>query len=101
MRSLVLVLVLAATPAAAQGERVTLRSLHVLCSTAATAERLNGLRGNNSAWIAEVKSEAAQKRCTILPSATNVWVESRSGALTCAKGDDMPSCGWTVLDAAG
>ncbi|WP_196262799.1 hypothetical protein [Microvirga terrestris] len=99
MKSLVILLALAATPAAAQAERVTLRSLHVLCSTADTANRLHELRGNNSAWIEQVKSETAQKRCTILPSATNVWVESRSGALTCAKGDDMPSCGWTVLDA--
>ena len=99
MRSLVLVLALVATPAAAQGERVTLRSLHVLCSTAATADRLNDLRGNTGAWTAQVKLETAQKNCTILPSATNVWVEGRSGALTCAKGDDMPSCGWTVLDA--
>jgi len=99
MKSLVVVLALAATPAAAQAERVTLRSLHVLCSTADTANRLNELRGNNAAWIAQVTSETAQKRCTILPEATNVWVESRSGALACAKGDDMPSCGWTVLDA--
>jgi hypothetical protein len=99
MKSLVLVLALAATPAFAQAERVTLRSLHVLCSTADTANRLNELRGNNGAWIAQVKSETAQKHCTILPSATNVWVESRSGALVCAKGDDMPNCGWTVLDA--
>jgi hypothetical protein len=99
MKSLVLVLALAATPAAAQGERVTLHSLHVLCSTAATANHLSELRGNNSAWTALVKSETAQKHCTILPTATNVWVESRSGALTCVKGDDMPSCGWTVLDA--
>jgi polyisoprenoid-binding protein YceI len=100
MRSLVLVLALAATPAAAQADRVTLRSLHVLCSTEATANQLNELRGNVSAWRAQVQSETAQKNCTILPSATNVWVESRSGALTCAKGDDMPGCGWTVLDAS-
>jgi hypothetical protein len=99
MKSLVLVLAVAATPAYAQAERVTLRSLHVLCSTADTANRLNELRGNSSAWVAQVELETAQKRCTILPSATNVWVESRSGALTCAKGDDMPSCGWTVLNA--
>jgi hypothetical protein len=101
MRSLVLVLALAATPAFAQAERVTLHSLHVLCSTADTASRLNELRGNTSAWTAQVKSETAQNRCTILPGATNVWVESRSGALTCVKGDDMRSCGWTVLDTAG
>jgi hypothetical protein len=101
MRSLVLVLALAATPAAAQAERVTLQSLHVLCSTPATANYLNELRSNRSAWTAQVKSETAQKRCTILPAATNVWVESRSGALTCVKGDDLPNCGWTVLDAAG
>jgi hypothetical protein len=99
MRSLVLVLTLVATPAAAQAERVTLHSLHALCSSAATANRLNELRGNNSAWTAQVKAETAEKRCTILPTATNVWVESRSGALTCIKGDDMPICGWTVLDA--
>ena len=101
MKSLVLILALAATPAAAQAERVTLRSLHVLCSTPDTTNRLNELRGNKSAWIAQVEAETAQKRCTILPAATNVWVESRSGALTCVKGDDLPSCGWTVLDAAG
>ena len=79
MKSLVLVLALAATPAAAQAERVTLHSLHVLCSTAATANRLNELRGNNSAWTAQVKSETAQKRCTILPMATNVWVDEPLG----------------------
>ncbi len=99
MKSLVFILALAATPASAQAERVTLRSLHVLCETEATANLLNELRRNNSAWTAQVKSETAQKRCTILPEATNVWVESRSGALACAKGDDMSSCGWTVLDA--
>ena len=99
MRSLVLVLALAATPAAAQAERVTLQSLHVLCSTPATANYLNELRSNRSAWTAQVKSETAQNRCTILPTSTNVWVESRSGALTCVKGDDIPSCGWTVLNA--
>lgn len=99
MKRLVLILALAATPAVAQAERVTLRSLHVLCSEAPTANRLNELRGNSSAWTAQVKSETAQKRCTILPAATNVWVESRSGALACVKGDDIPSCGWTVLDA--
>jgi hypothetical protein len=99
MKSLVLVLALAATPAAAQAERVTLHSFHVLCASAATANHLNELRGNNSAWTAQVKAETAEKRCTILPTATNVWVESRSGALTCVKGDDVPSCGWTVLDA--
>lgn len=98
MKTLVLVLALAAVPAAAQAQRVTLDGLHVLCSTATTADRLNELRGNSSAWTAQVKAETAQKSCTILPGATNVWVESRSGALTCAKGDDMPSCGWTVLD---
>ena len=99
MKSLVFILALAATPASAQAERVTLRSLHVLCETEATANLLNELRGNNAAWTAQVKSETAQKRCTILPEATNVWVESRSGALACAKGDDMSNCGWTVLDA--
>ncbi len=100
MRSLVLVLALAATPAVAQPERVTLRSLHVLCSEESTANRLNELRGNNNAWTAQVKSETAQKHCTILPAATNVWVESRSGALTCVRGDDIPSCGWTMLNAS-
>ena len=100
MRSLVLVLALAATPAAAQAERVTLNGLHVLCSTAATANRLNELRGNDRAWRAQVKLDTAQKRCTILPAATNVWVESRSGALACVKGDDIPNCGWTVLNAS-
>jgi hypothetical protein len=98
MKSLVLLLALAATPAAAQTERVTLNSLHVLCSSSAKANLLNELRGN-SAWTAQVKSEIAQNRCTILPTATNVWVESRSGALACVKGDDIPNCRWTVLDA--
>ncbi|HZH11889.1 MAG TPA: hypothetical protein VEZ24_16135 [Microvirga sp.] len=100
MKRLVLVLALAATPAAAQTERVTLHSLHVLCSTAATANRLNELRGNRRDWTAEVKAATAEKRCTILPAATNVWVERRDGALTCVKGDDIPTCGWTVLNAS-
>jgi hypothetical protein len=99
MRSLVLVLALAATPAFAQSERVTLQSLHVLCSTPATASLLNELPSNQTDWRVQVKAATAENRCTILPAATNVWVESRSGELTCVKGDDMPTCGWTVLDA--
>jgi hypothetical protein len=102
LKRVILILALAAAPvaahAAAHAPRITLNSLHVLCSTEATADRLNELRGNSSAWTAQVKTETAQKSCTILPKATNVWVERRAEALTCVRGDDMPTCGWTVLD---
>jgi len=99
MKTLILGMALAAIPATVQAQRVTLRSDHALCSTIAVASRLEEARGTFSAWAALLKAEVEQKRCRIIPAATNVWAQTRSGAFTCVKDDDMPQCAWTVLDA--